>query len=660
MDLQNSIIYRFGDFRLDVGRRLLFKDKENVSIPPKAFEILLYLIESEGQIVSKNELMQKIWQDSFVEENNLTVNIALIRKVLGEKRGENKFINTVSGRGYRFIAEVFEEDGDAENFLILEEVSTTEVYFREEIFTENTEIILDPQHSTLLLSAKPTSFLLRHKYLTAISAFIILIACSGFLYWKFTPDKIENPTQIQTLAILPFKPLAISEQDALLGIGIADALITKLSGIRKITIRPTSAIAKYAAPNQDFNSAGRELNVDALIEGKIQRNGDKLRVSVQLIRVLDNTPIWANNFETRESDIFALQDSISAQVAESLTTKINSQEREKLAKNYTQNSEAYKLYLNGIFQLSKRNLDSAKLAVDYFEQAIEKQPDYALAYAGLGDAYIMLGNQEALLGALSPLEYLPKAKSALTKALNLDQSIAEAHASMAWVSLWENGNLDQSDINLRRAEELNDTSANIHNYKGLFLMIQGKFEAAMVEMRKAQELDRFSLVINHNIATILFRQKLYDEAEKQCRKTLEFDSNYARSYWLLGLIYEQKKQLPEAITSFQRAVELSRNGTLAKASLARAFAKNSQRKEAENILAELIAGSNDHFVCPDSIALIYSALGDKENAFKYLNQATVERPFSMFQINIEQRFDELKNDPRFKNVEEKMRSSRIS
>ncbi len=653
MNRQNSTVHRFGNFRLDVGRRLLFKDEETVALPPKAFDILQFLVKSGGNLVGKDELMQAVWQDSFVEDNNLTVNMTLVRKALGEKRGENKFIATVPGRGYRFVADVFEDEAD--DILILEKVSTTDVFIKEEFVQNDAEILVTPTQNALLLPPKPKS---NRKYLLAVAAVLLLVLCGGIIYFAFAPRKIESLNQIQTLAVLPFKPLAMNEQDAIFGLGMSDAVIAKLSRIKRVTIRPTTAITKYAAQNKDLTIIGNELKVDALLDGKIQRDGDKLRVSVQLIRVSDGSPIWANSFDAKESDVFTLQDSISEQVADLLALKLNDEERRQINTHSTENAEAYKLYLNGLFQLGKRNFDSVKLSISYFEQAIEKQPDYALAYAGLADAYMLLGNQEALLGGLPPSETLPKAKSALTKALNLDKNLAEAYATKAWLTVWETGDADLAIQDLRRALEINPNLSHTHHYYGIALLVQGKFDESLAEMKKAQEIDQFSLIVNLNIGTVLFRAKRYDEAETQARKTLELDPNFARGYWLLGLIEEQQGKFPEAILSFQRAVELSGNGTLALASLAHAYAKSGNRPEAEKILGELLKNQQTRYVAPDYLAMIYTALGDKDKAFAQLERAAEDRPFSMFQLDIEQRLAELKTDPRFQKIKAEMQKNK--
>lgn len=631
MRSSDSVVYTFEEFRLDPGRQILSRGDESVSLPPKAFEILLLLVESEGRTVSKNELMEKVWPDTFVEENNLTVNMTQIRKALGEKRGENRFVVTVPGRGYRFAAAVQAEKDTPHG-----------------IAAENKPEKTGPA---------PRSLRVAGVFLVVV---LVIFGVAGWLIFKpgLTPPQAADVTQVKKLAVLPFTPFAASEQDSILGMGMADALITKLSGIRRITVRPTSAIAKYAVAQTDPITAGRDLDVEAVLDGKIQRSGDALRISVQLIRVADNAPLWAESFDTRETDLFALQDSISAQVAESLALKLNDEEKNRIARHSTNDPEAYKLYLNGVYQLNKRTLDASRRSVSYFDQAIEKQPDYALAYAGLGDAYVMLGNQEALLGAESPNENIPKAKAALKKALSLDSSLAEAHASYAWVSIWETGDIVVSQEDLRRALELKPDLANAHNYNALLLMIRGRFDEALAEVKKAQEIDQFSLIYNLNIGTVLFRAKRYDEAEAQCRRTLELDPNFARSYWLLGLIDEARGKYPEAIVSLRRSVDLSGDGTLAKASLAHALAKSGNRAEAEKILLELTADNSARYTAPDSIAMVYGALGEKDKAFTYLEKALADRPFSMLQLEIEQRFDDIRQDPRFKVIVEKMKEPR--
>lgn len=637
MDSGNNTVYHFEGFDLDSGRRLLMRDSEIVALSPKAFDILLYLVQRRGELVSKDELMKQVWPDSFVEENNLTVNMTLVRRALGEKRGENRFVVTVPGRGYLFAAPI--------------SLNGTETAVTEPNIASVT---------TASAAELTTSTPFPHRRSLILVLGVLVLAALAIGAWWFFRRPVSTPpaNQIRTLAVLPFRPLAPNEQDAILGVGMADALIAKLSDLRRVTVRPTSAIAKYTAGNTDLLAAGRELNVDAVLDGKLQRSGDVLRITVQLVRVSDNAPLWASTFDTKETDLFALQDSISAQVADSLAFRLNDDERQRIARHSTDDPEAYKLYLNGLYQLNKRTLQSAERAREYFDQAIQRQPNYAAAWAGLGDTYMILGNQEALLGSRSPLEYIPKSKAALQKALSLDASLAEAHATMAWVSIWETGEITVSQEDLRKALAQNPELANAHHYNGLLLMIRGRFDEALSEMRKAQAIDQFSLIYNLNIATVLFRTKRYDEAEVQCRKTMELDPNFARAHWLLGLIYEQRGKYTEAIASLRRAVELSGNGTLARASLAHALAKSGVRPEAEKLLAELIARRREQYVAPDYLAMIAGALGEKERAFQFLEEGLIDRPFSIFQLGIEQRFDDLRVDPRFAAVETRTRAPR--
>ena len=623
MKLPISSVYRFDNFRLDAGRRLLLKGDVVVALPPKAFDILLFLVLSEGRVVEKEDLMRYVWEDAFVEDNNLTVNMTAVRKALGEKRGENKFVVTIPGRGYRFAPAVTEDD-------------------------ENEPV------------SGPASRKIPAKWVAAAAlAVVILGGTALWLYVRSTgAPTTANTGQVRTLAVLPFRPLAASEQDTILGLGMADAVISKLNNTRRGTVRPTSAIAKYAVGNPDMLAAGRDLGVDAVLDGRMQRSDDTLRITLQLVRVSDNLPLWTGTFDTKEKDIFALQDSISTQVAESLALRLSDDERRRLSHHSTENSEAYKLYLNGIFQLNKRNLQSAERSIEYFNQAIEKQPDYALAYAGLGDAYVMLGNQEALLGAQPPAGNVVRAKAALEKALSLDDSLAEAHATMAWISIWETGNTTLSEQNLRRALELNPALAIAHNYNAILKMTRREFDDALSELEKARDIDRFSLVYNLNVANVLYRARRYEEGEAQCRKTIELDPNFARAHWQLGLILEGRGNYADAIAELRRSVELSGGGPLARASLAHALAKSGNRAEAEKILNDLVANSEKRYIAPDSIAMIYTALGDKNKAFAYLEKALADRPFSMFQLGIEQRFDDIRGDSRFAAIENKLKEKR--
>lgn len=358
-------VYEFGDFRLDVGKHLLLRKGEPVPLPPKVFDLLLILVESQGQELKKDELIHRLWPDSFVEESNLTQSVFLLRKALGQSRGENRLVVTIPGRGYRFV-EVVKPVG-AEGFA--------------------------------------TSFGQARELMPA-----------------------ADSVAVRAIAVLPFKPLGAEAGDQYLGLGMADALINRLSHIQQIAVRPTDAVLKYTDPAQDPLAAGRELGVDALLNGRFQRAGEIIRVTVQLVRVGDGSLLWAEKFEEHVGNIFAVQDSISEQVGRALALKLSSEERKRLTRRETDSAEAYQAYLKGRYYSTKWTYSGWTKEIEYFSHAIEADPNYALAYTGLADAYYIVSNLY-----LPPHEAMPKVKAAAMKALALDDALAEAHSSLALV-----------------------------------------------------------------------------------------------------------------------------------------------------------------------------------------------------------------------------------
>jgi TolB-like protein/Flp pilus assembly protein TadD len=390
-----------------------------------------------------------------------------------------------------------------------------------------------------------------------------------------------------SIAVLPFRLLSNEASDEYLGSGMADALITKLSNIRQITVRPTSAVIKYAAKGnaQDPLAAGRELGVDSVLEGTIQRAGERVRVTVQLISVRESVPLWAHSFDERFTDIFTVQDSISAQVADALTLKLTGEEQKLLAKRYTDNVEAYQSYLRGRYFMNKRNEEGLRKGIGYFTEAIEKEPGYALAYAGLADAYSVLGFYQ--FDKLAPEESFQRAKAAALKALELDETLAEAHASLALARVDVDHDEAGAEREYRRAIELNPNYATAHHWYSDFLAALDRQDEAMAEIRRALELDPLSLVINATLGERLFYARRYDEALIQLHKTLEMDDGFGPAHYLLGLTYEQKGMYLESIAELNRARELSGGSPWMVAALGHSLAMAGRRAEAQQVLVEL-------------------------------------------------------------------------
>jgi TolB-like protein/Flp pilus assembly protein TadD len=497
----------------------------------------------------------------------------------------------------------------------------------------------------------------RSFLMASVAAVIVLLTLGligSYLWTKpsppATPTRAEPsvalPAQIKSIAVLPFKPLAANSRDESLEMGMADTLITRLSNLKEIVVRPTSAVRKYAGLEQDAVAAGKEQRVDAVLDGSIQRSADKVRVTVRLLKVDDGTQLWAETFNERFSDIFTVQDRVSERVAGALALKLNSEEQESLTKRYTENTEAYQLYMKGRYHWNKRTADAVKKGIEYFDQAIRKDPNYALAYAGLADSYNILGSN----GVLPMKESHPRARAAALKALEIDDSLAEAHTSLAAIIADFYWNWSESESHFRRALDLNPNYPTAHHWYCQYLVRMGRFKEAIQHAKRAQELDPVSLVMHANLGQTFYEARQYDQAIEQLHKTLEIDANFVPAYLHLGLVYLQKRMYEEAIASFQKGNQLAPYTTDMIALLGHAYAVAGRRDEALKILNDLSAQSKRQYVSPFGIAFIYVGLGEKDQALTWLQKAYDDRVWLMGMLKVEPIFDPLRSDSRFEDL----------
>jgi TolB-like protein/Tfp pilus assembly protein PilF len=443
--------------------------------------------------------------------------------------------------------------------------------------------------------------------------------------------------------VLPFKPLVASNRDEALELGMADTLINKLSAMQAVSVRPITAVRKYTSVEQDAVAAGREQKVDMVLDGSIQKAAGKVRVTVRLLQVADGRQLWTESFEEKFTDIFALQDRVSEKVVGLLAVKLTGQEEILLTKSYTRDPEAYQLYLKGRYQLNRLTDDGFRKGLTYFQEAIEKDRNYALAYVGLANAYNMLGGYDVL----PPKEVYPKAKEAATKALELDDTLAEAHAALGEVKLSYDWDFSGAGQQLRRALEINPSNSNAHKISALYLSAMARFDEALNEMKRAQELDPLSLELVAGMGEVLYHQRQYDAAIAQYQKALEMDVNSGFTYWAMGRTLTAKGRYDEAIPLLQKSIPLSGDSPDEPAELARTYALAGNREEAFKMLSDLNRLSERKHVSPSVIAALYGALGDKEQAFAQLNKALDMRDFILVLLNVEPMFDPLRDDPRF-------------
>jgi len=509
----------FAEFELDASKRRLLREGKPLMLKGKAFDMLVFLAENAGRVVSKEEIMNAVWENQFVEEANLTVQISALRKALGEDKDVPRLLVTIPGKGYEFIADI--QNGDED--ISIESRQTGRVVIDEEI--EETRITEAKQFTKRKLQNRQAVFAL------AGLALLITVGVVGFRYFNDPPK-----TPINSLAVLPFVNQNNDINTEYLSDGLAESVIYSLSQIPELRVMSRNSSFRYKGKETDAKTIGSELNVQAILTGRIVQFGDTLSVSVDLVSANDNSVIWGERFTRQMSDVENLQTDIAQVTLQKLRLKLSGADEQRLKKPQTENSEAYQLYLTGRYHLNRLTDDGFLKGREYFGQAIDKDPNYALAYVGLADSYNMLSGWNAL----PPKEGFPKARVAATKALELDDELAEAHTALGTVKLFYDWDWQGAEREFRRAIEINPSYADAHQMYSFYLSATGRFDEALAEMRRAQELEPFSLVKIAGIGEILYFQHQYDQAIEQYQKALEMDPNSGFAHWAIGNAYVNK------------------------------------------------------------------------------------------------------------------------
>ncbi|MFL6275055.1 MAG: winged helix-turn-helix domain-containing protein, partial [Blastocatellia bacterium] len=633
MSNQIKRFYEFGPFRIDTVNRRLFAHGETVQLKQKAVETLLVLVENRGEVLEKDELIERLWPDSFVEEANLTQNIYMLRKALGE----HDFIETVPRRGYRFTAEVREwEEGGAE--LILKERTRSSIIIEEE--EEIKELVEAPAAIEPLLTSEATRRTHRRTAVVIWTTLVVLVTLLGALTYRWTQSGARrvSAAAVQSLAVLPFKSLGADGGDDYLGLGMADTLITRLSRMGRPIVRPTSSVRKYTAADEDSIRAGQELGVDFVLDGSIQRLDDRVRVTARLVRVSNGQSLWADKFDEPLTDIFKVQDAISEKLASALALKLSSAEQQRLSKGQTASPEAYQLYLKGRYFWNKRTEEGLKQSIEYFQQAVDLDPAYALAYSGLADAYAQLPGY----GPTASMEVYPKAKAAAAKAVELDSDLAEAHNSAATVLSYFEWEWAAAEDEYRKALALDPNYAAAHHRLGVQLAAMSRPDEAVSELQRAQALDPLSLIINSLVGFAYFQAHQYDQAIEQLKKTIEMDRNFAPAHEILAHVYAEKGMTTEAFAEFLETRRLSGEGEESLAAYRKAFADAGLQGFYRQWLNGLLAPSARGRVQPTTLASLYAQLGDKEQALNWLQRAVEQHEGELVWLKARSDYDSLR------------------
>jgi DNA-binding winged helix-turn-helix (wHTH) protein/TolB-like protein/tetratricopeptide (TPR) repeat protein len=614
MSDQPRVFYEFGPFHLDSRERVLLRNGERVALTPKVFDTLLALVQSGGKLVEKDALMRLVWPDTaFVEEGNLTNNIFVLRKSLGETT-DHRYIETVPKRGYRFVAEVRE--------------------------------VCDTDAALMADQGARTKAIRVRRFDTRLVAGILLaglIAATSWLVWR----RLERTPRsgVESLAVLPFKPLSEDSETALLGVGMADSLITRLGSLRQMRVRPTSAVQKYADLKQSPLAAGSEQRVDAVLEGTIHRSGERIRVTVRLLRVSDGSLLWSGVFADRFTGLYTVEDSISQGVASALSVSVSPEEKKRVGKRYTTNTEAFQAYARGRYYCSTPDRKALDRAIECFREAIDKDPGYALAWAGLAYAYDELGG----MGYEPPSQVASKGEYAAEQALTLDDSLGSAHASLGMIAFRFHYDRVRAEREFKRALDLSPNEAAIHYMYGIYLALVGRTQEAQAQMNSAVELDPLCLHYQIDCAFPLFCAGQHAAAVQVGRKALEADPQFYTGHFNLGLAYLANHQFPEALAEFQKS--MPPEGDLeVSAAIAHVEALQGNRAAAYRILHRLSREARERYIPPASIALIHAALGEKDQAFQWLEQAYKDRSWWLVFLKVDPRFDSLRSDRRFETL----------
>ena len=621
-------LYEFGPFCLDPAEHALLRDGRPIRLRPKVFEILLVLIENHGHLVEKDKLMNSVWAEQFVEEGNLNKNISMLRQALGEGENGHKFIETVPKRGYRFVADV------------------REVTAHEEI-----DQVIDPrepqridEYGAPLPASIPS--LRRPFYRTWVPFLVVtvlLLAASMYLVFIREKRSSLNPT-VASIVVLPFQNLSNDPAQEYFVDGITDALIGDLAKMGALRVISRTSAMHYKGSQKSLPEIARELNVDAVVEGTVQRVGDRVHVRAQLIHAASDSHLWAADYDRDLRDVLDLQSEVARAIAGEVRVKVTPAEQRLLVPRRIVAREAIDNYLQGRYFSNRRTEQDMRKAISYFESAIKADSNYAQAYAGLADCYNQLGT--VLIGVMPSVEARRIAENAARKALAIDDQVAEAHAALGYVNHF-NWNWATAEDEFKRAIELNPNYASGHSQYAYYLVARGRIDEALAEISRAQELDPLSLSISSSRGFILTNARRYEEAIEQFRRVIAVDPNHYQALWVLGLTYVANQQFDEAIATSEKTVTVSERAPAALGVLGLAYGSAGRKREANKVLNELLELQKHRYVSPMALSYVYIGLGNKDEAFAWLEKSYQERSNHLAFIKVSPTVDPLRSEPRF-------------
>jgi TolB-like protein/DNA-binding winged helix-turn-helix (wHTH) protein/Tfp pilus assembly protein PilF len=615
MPQKTACFYDFGGFRLNPSEHALLSAGTRVPLTPKAFEILLVLVENAGHTLEKDDLLKRIWPTTFVEEGTLARNISTLRKALGEGPEGQTYIETVPRHGYCFIAPVQQAPS-----------------------LEPAPFQAPPAGPSSLRSSRMAFGLLA---LFIISTFFL------WLRWLHVPEISAHRT---TLAVLPFENLSGEPAQQFFADGFSEEMSTQLGSLEPnhfAVIALTSGV-RYQGSAKDAREVGRELGAEYLLTGSVRREADRVRITARLIRGKDGTILWAEDYDRNVRDILALQSEVANAIAREISLKLPPEKNASLSAARRVDPDAYENYLRGRYFWNKRTPASYLKAIEYFNDAIARDPKYAEAYSGLADAYALLGSSA---NAEMPRNVaMPKAKAAALAALQLDDSLAEAHTSLAFEEMHYEWDWRDSERQFLRALELNPNYATAHQWYALWLMAQATPNQALAQLSLAEKADPLSIIVKSDTSQLLTCAGLYEQAVHAADRALELDANFPLAHLAMADAYLGKQMDSQAILEYQKVLATDGGNTWARTGIALSYAHMGQPAEAQRLLNEILQGCRNRSDCAFEIAAIYSNLGEKDRAFAWIEKAYQDRDGSLILLNQLSALAPLRSDPRYSDL----------
>ena len=648
MDQANpsSRALRFGVFEIDLKAFELRKHGLRLKLSEQPFQILALLLEKPGEVVTRDEIRNRLWPgDTFVDfDHGLNNAVMRLREVLGDSSDKPRFIETLPRRGYRFIAPIQEisgagsgaSAGHVPDGLSVAPMAQTDVAGSWP--SENGQAGYPG-------NAKNWLTLRRIMLLSAGALAFAIFSGIAVHYVRGMESGRANLGHGVSLVVLPLENLSGDKEQDYFADGMTDELTANLAKIRSLRVISRSTAMAYKGTHKSLSEIARELHVDAVMEGTVLRAGNRVRITAELIQVSTDHHLWAETYESQIGDVLALQNRVSSAIVDEIRINLTKEDKERLAKNPAVSPEAYEEYLKGRYYWNKRSGEGLAKAIGYFEAATQKDPQYALAYAGLADCYGIIG--ATIFGSVPASAAAPKAKAAATRALEIDPTLAEAETSLATAKFNYDWDWVGAAEGFKRAIQLDARYATAYQRYSLYLSAMGRFDESFEQIQKARDLDPLSISINSSFGWRLYLARQYDRSIAQLRGTLEMDPSYEWPQLILGQAYEQKGDFNSAVAELRKAVELSHNSPLMISALAHAYALSGNQAEAQRLVAQLLVQAKKQYVSPYYIAIVYVALGRNELAMDWLEKALADRSNGLVFLKVEPELDPLRSNPRF-------------